>query len=312
MPEPDEFTAEEDHAAEPDPGDELQFDQAEYATAAPAGPSCGVCKRPIDDAYFELNGKVVCATCRHRIETALRGGSPLGRAIKALLLGSMAALAGAILYYAIVRVTHLNIGLVAIVVGFMVGAAVRKGSANRGGLFYQLLAVFLTYTAIGLMDFSLQLEAALSGAKDAPEGNPPANVAPQAVEKDGTKAQLPAQAPAAVPDAKGAPLAQADDAGKKAAVGGDRPKTDLAAEERRFKNRPAAYLVSFIALSVFLLYAIPVYHAVQAPISGLIYGFALWEAWRLNRRVHLAFNGPFRVSAPGPDAGMPQEIDDGG
>ena len=39
------------------------------------------------------------------------------------------------------RVTGWNIGLVAIVVGFMVGGAVRKGTGNRGGMLYQFLTL---------------------------------------------------------------------------------------------------------------------------------------------------------------------------
>ncbi len=43
--------------------------------------------------------------------------------------------------------TGYEFGLIAIVVGFLVGAAVRKGD-GRGGWKYQALAMFLTYTSI--------------------------------------------------------------------------------------------------------------------------------------------------------------------
>ena len=78
-------------------------------------------------------------------------GSRLGRGFKAIVFGTIGAALGAILYYAIMRITGLNIGLVAIVVGLLVGGAVKAGSGNRGGWFYQLLAVFLTYSAIAIM-----------------------------------------------------------------------------------------------------------------------------------------------------------------
>ena len=52
-----------------------------------------------------------------------------------------------------------------------------------------------------------------------------------------------------------------------------------------------------LAVLIFVLFASPVIHAVQAPISGLIFGFALWEAWKINKRVQVALNGPFRVSS---------------
>ncbi len=66
-----------------------------------------------------------------------------------------------------------------------------------------------------------------------------------------------------------------------------------------------------LAVFLFIIYASPVLHAVQAPISGLIFGFALWEAWKINKKVHLAFNGPFRVNSVELNV-PPREVDDGG
>src|SRR5262245_37653144 len=84
MSEPDALAAEEDGDAGPEAGNGLQFDQAEYETPAPAGPSCALCKQPINDEYHELNGKILCVTCRQRVEGAFRGGSTLARAVKAV------------------------------------------------------------------------------------------------------------------------------------------------------------------------------------------------------------------------------------
>jgi hypothetical protein len=53
---------------------------------------------------------------------------------------------------------------------------------------------------------------------------------------------------------------------------------------------------------VLYTYAIPVLIAVQSPISGLIFGFALWEAWKINRRAELVFRGPFDLGAALADA----------
>ncbi len=147
--------------------DQLQFDQAEYSTSAPraSGASCTNCNQPIADAYFEIGGKIVCGPCRQRIEEAFRGGSRLARGMRSLLYGTLAAMAGAVVYYLIVRVTGLNIGLIAIVVGLMVGGGVRRGSGNRGGRFYQLLALLLTYSSIVAMNAPFFLEAAFQQSK---------------------------------------------------------------------------------------------------------------------------------------------------
>ncbi|PYP17610.1 MAG: hypothetical protein DMD52_04370 [Gemmatimonadetes bacterium] len=63
-------------------------------------------------------------------------------------LGLLAAAGGAGLYYAVAAATGSEYAIVAIVVGLLVGSAVRKGSNRRGGWRYQALAMSLTYSAI--------------------------------------------------------------------------------------------------------------------------------------------------------------------
>lgn len=46
------------------------------------------------------------------------------------------------------KITNSELGIVAIGVGLLVGLAVRKGAAGRGGARYQALAVILTYVSI--------------------------------------------------------------------------------------------------------------------------------------------------------------------
>jgi hypothetical protein len=266
---------------------DLQFDEAELATPAPSGPTCQMCKQQILDDYFEANGKIFCGACRQRIEAAFRGGSPLGRVAKATVLGTIAATVGAFLYYIVSRLTGYNIGLIAVVVGFMVGGAVRKGTGNRGGLFYQLLAVFLCYTGIGLMHLMF---AQLGTGEKVPEPEPekPAVVAQKGApdRQAATADREPAPPkPAPQPEAAGAKVAQANEA-----PGAPKPMS----------RTKLAVLLAVVYL--FMLYASPVFHAYLAPISGLIYCFALWEAWKINKAAKLSFAGPFRVSAHAPPA----------
>jgi hypothetical protein len=116
---------------------DIQFEQAEFTAENDADQQhatrCTACTATIPDVYYEAGGKVVCAPCRDQIEAMFHQGSRLGRGIKAIVFGTIAAALGAILYYAIVRITGLNIGLVAVVVGLLVGGAVKAASGNRGG-----------------------------------------------------------------------------------------------------------------------------------------------------------------------------------
>ncbi len=57
-----------------------------------------------------------------------------------------------------------------------------------------------------------------------------------------------------------------------------------------------------------MLYTIPIQIAIRNPISGLIFGFGLWEAWKIAKRVELSINGPFRVQQPA----APEVYDHGG
>ncbi len=136
----------------PSSTDDLQFTTVEPAVAAgsaakPSGEVCLGCKRPIESTYFAIAGKVVCPKCAARFKAPL-AGNPLLRVGKATLLGLGAGLVGALVWFAIRRFAHLQIGLVAIAVGYMIGKAVRKGSGGRGGRGYQVLAVVLTYCCI--------------------------------------------------------------------------------------------------------------------------------------------------------------------
>jgi len=307
MSEPDTPAAQGDDGGDSEEAEELQFEQAEYTTPTSAGPTCAACKRPIKDDYYEINGKIICPTCRHQIEASFRGGSRFLRVMKAFLLGSVGAVAGAVLYYVIVRVTNWNIGLVSVLVGFMVGTAVRKGSGNRGGSFYQVLALFLTYSAIAGMLAPFWIEAMINQAQ---QNGQPGGVAADAPGK------APANAKAAPPAAKAQP-AQAKEAPDKEAVADkkDGARAELhenGAQAAQEPELPAlvAGLLFFLVHVIGLVYTLPIEMGIGDPLSGLIYSFALWEAWRINKPAQLVFSGPFRVSPEGPPTSKPEVVDD--
>ncbi len=124
----------------------LQFDRAEYST--PEAQQCGVCGAGLVERYWVANGKPLCAHCHGRIIGQFNVGTPGGRFLAALGFGSAAAVAGAALYYIIRSATGYELGLVAIVVGLMVGFGVKRGARGRGGAGYQILAMGLTYLSI--------------------------------------------------------------------------------------------------------------------------------------------------------------------
>jgi hypothetical protein len=124
----------------------LQFDTAEPSAAA-TGRSCTVCNRPVEGEYHMANMHVVCTPCRSDLEAGPQGART-GRVGRALLFGAGAAAAGSILYLVVFAATDRQFGLIAVLVGWMVGRAVSMGSGHRGGWLYQAMAIGMTYLAI--------------------------------------------------------------------------------------------------------------------------------------------------------------------
>ncbi|GMT97625.1 hypothetical protein KH5H1_17440 [Corallococcus caeni] len=222
----------------------LQFDRAEF-TEAPSATKCSFCQRAIRSVYFEANQRLLCPECREQVESAMTGGSKSKRFVMASVFGFGAAIAGALVYW-VVGLTGYNIGLIAILVGWMVGTAVFKGSESRGGWVYQALAVGLTYFAVA------------------------GSLAPDVYKE--IEAPPPAEAEAAV---------------------------DAAEPPSPGRNLVVAGVVTVAA---------PVLVGINSPISGLIYGFALFEAWRRTKRTVLNIAGPFKLQeAPAQGEAAPAE-----
>ncbi|MCY1036807.1 hypothetical protein OV207_35550 [Corallococcus sp. BB11-1] len=213
----------------------LQFDRAEF-TEPPPAPRCTACERAITRTYFEVNSHLLCPECRDTVEASMTGGSKSKRFLQAAVFGIGAGIAGAAVYYG-VSLTGYNIGLIAVLVGWMVGTAVFKGSDGRGGAGYQVLAILLTYLSVA------------------------GSLAPDVYK------ELTAQ-----------PVE---------AVAGEAPMEGESLS-------PEGNVVLAGVISV----AAPVLVGINSPLSGLIYCFALYEAWRRNKRAELNIAGPFRLAEP--------------
>ena len=126
---------------------DLQFERAEFT--APVAARCTACQQPLLGEYFSANGQVLCAACAESLRRQVGGvGSSAGRFLQAALFGTGAAVLGGAVYGAVMAYAHMELALISIGVGIVVGKAVRKGSGQRGGWRYQLLAAALTYAAI--------------------------------------------------------------------------------------------------------------------------------------------------------------------
>ncbi len=216
-----------------DGGGLLQFARAEVGPAAAV--TCLQCQQPVGETYYEAAGKTVCERCKRQIEWHLAEGAGFVGFLKALAFGSIGGALGALLWYAVRALTGYEVGLIAILVGWLVGRGVNLGTGGRGGVGFQILAVLVTYTSIALQYL---------------------------------------------------------------------PDVWKAINESQ-KLEGAARVVAFV-IAVPLAFVAPFLGLPQNIIGILIIGFGLWQAWKMNARLQVAFSGPFRVGAvpavPGPPA----------
>ncbi|MEX0691366.1 MAG: hypothetical protein WD934_04785 [Gemmatimonadales bacterium] len=202
-------------------------------------PSCAVCHQPIADEYYRVAGTAFCPTCRDTLTAANVRGVAAHEFVRAGLFGLVGAAGGAAVYYAVLLGTGYEVGLIAILVGFMVGYMVRKGAYGLGGRRYQILAMTLTYLAIGAtyIPFAIQSWE----------------------ESQATTAE-----------------------------------TEVIDEPT---PEPISALGVVVGLALFAA-ALPIIVVIggfpDTIISALIIGFALHQAWRMNARLRLAFDGPFK------------------
>jgi hypothetical protein len=125
-----------------------QFGTAEYSNRA-AGAVCKVCQSPINGAYYRANAAVVCGNCAGRLQQQLPRDSHAAF-VRGLLFGLGGTVLGLILYAGFSILTGIQIGIVSLAVGWLVGKAIMLGSGGIDGRRYQIAAVLLTYAAVSM------------------------------------------------------------------------------------------------------------------------------------------------------------------
>jgi hypothetical protein len=262
---------------------DLQFDRAEFS-GQPANPTCAGCQQPVVDRYFDVNGQMTCPTCRAAIANTLEKDPGWTAPLIALAAGLAGGLVGALLYYAVVKLTGYEIGLIAIVVGLLVGRAVRWGSGGRGGRGYQVMAVAITYVAI----VATYVPFMIAAVQNSPS-----------VEQTAPSAGAPT--PGATAPGAPTPGAQTGSAGTDAST---QAAVAPAAGAGENGQATGGSLLFALGLLLFIVLASPFLAGFQNVIGWLIIGFALWEAWKANRRVPLAIAGPFALAPAGAADGV--------
>ena len=226
--------------------------------------ACANCSQPIAQVYFEVNQKTLCESCSGRIQAWLHEGVKLAHIVKAFGAGLVAAIAGSVLWYVVIKVWNFELGILAIAVGFLVGKAVRWGSGGHGGWLFQILAILLTYGSIVSSYVPL-----IAAEASKPDDTPVAAAA-------GTDSST-------------------------TAAGEERtPATGQAAASDSQGGRSLGWWIMIVIVS----FAAPFLMGFSNILGLAIIGIALYEAWAFNRKTKIAVNGPYQVgAAASPPAG---------
>lgn len=150
----------------------LQFDRVVTESPSSADPgnpavACAACQTSIETEYYQINGSAFCDRCRQEIASAAQTPRGLVPLVTGGIYGLGAGIVGAAIYYAVIAITNFEIGIVAILIGYMVGYAIRKGARGRGGRRFQVLAVALTYASVALAYAPLAIKGALDADRKA-------------------------------------------------------------------------------------------------------------------------------------------------
>lgn len=254
----------------PENSGELQFEEVatrtgEDAAAAAIEHACTVCRRRFDLEYFDVNGRHVCRACSETVASFAATPRGLGPWARAAGAGVVAALLGAVLYYAVLAISGFEVGLVAIAIGYMVGYGVQLGTRGRGGRRFQVLALVLTYWAIGLGYSSLAFQQLLK-----PSGTTGAPTTASATRTSGAVQPTDAATPA--------PIAQD--------------------EERRTTGAGFALGLAILLGFTFVLPVIMIAGSMPGGlISGAIIVFGMLQAWKMTAAPAVTVTGPYRIGA---------------
>lgn len=301
----------------PPPGQsgDLNFDKVDDGAQGPSQSNCALCHEPLTYQYYEVNKQTVCPPCKEKFEEQMERAKGPGRYAKAFLFGLPAGMVGAGIYYAIMALTGYEFGLIAILIGYMVGLAVRYGSHHRGGIGLQVMAALITYGAIcstyipyiiqgmqaefGAEEFALEELGAGDGEEVPPAGSEgevgsmskdEAEELLSGVITDETLQDFDRYSPAGGLTTLEETQADPDDAAPARPPAGTTAPGAEEMEDVTLTQLAAGYAVLFL-----IALAVPWLMGFSNVIGWLIIGFGVYQAWIMNKYVPLEFKGPFDI-----------------
>jgi hypothetical protein len=205
------------------------------------------------DTYFETDDGVICAGCETKLASTHATDNP-GSFGRALLFGVASAAIGAAIYFALLTATGREITAIVLLVGVIVGKAVRVGSRSRGGRRFQWLAIGLTYLTIAATYVPFVMKGFSPASRTSSIELLPATANGGAFLVVNPVATTPPPPPASL---------------GRAAV-----------------DYSGLLLLAAVA---------PILEGMRHVLTLLLIAAAMFQAWRMNRRIPMTITGPYRV-----------------
>lgn len=281
-------------------------EEIEEPIKAPPIMPCAECKTLLRTAYFNLDGRPLCPRCSQTYREKIERGTGSAAMGRAMLYGSGAAVAGMLGVALLLMVVNGFRIIASLGVAWLVATAIGKATANYGGRRYQILAVSLTYLALGLAMLMPVVVAANRMSKVVAPPRSESRTGPageQAEIQDELNAL--ASQPAdenedpAVTAARADSVAHADSVYRLEAT-----KANLRANDGNMQvaDKLDGGFFSKLIGAIQLILILPIigaflsYGPYAAGMSIIALGFAMRKAWQLTELVtDYELTGPFRV-----------------
>ena len=123
--------------------------------------TCQLCEAEIPEGHqVEIQGKgrrglnsIICPNCASDIEQGLQAETENPNLILAVLAGLAAAIVSTLVWYGVVIITNLQLGFIAVGVGWLVAMAVIFGSGRKRGPALQAISVTITLVALAMSEY---------------------------------------------------------------------------------------------------------------------------------------------------------------
>jgi len=125
-------------------------------------PVCASCSMPIESGDENLIIKAskkkerdtfLCAQCLAKVETALEEETRNPNVLLAFVGGLGCAVVAGLIWYFFVTLTGWQVGIIAILMGWLVGQGVVRGAGNKRGTALRWISVLLTLVAIFFSEY---------------------------------------------------------------------------------------------------------------------------------------------------------------